>query len=548
MKTSARILIVEDDGLIATEMHQMLTAAGYEVSAAVASGERAVHSAAVDPPDLVLMDITLPGALDGIEAAAWIRARQNIPIIYLTGHADTALIERAKVTEPFGYLLKPFQDKEVQAAIEMALCKHRMEITLQETNQRLEQEISERKQVEEELCKAHAELELRVQARTAELLIAKNAAETANRAKSDFLAKMSHELRTPLNAILGYAQLFKTAQNLSERQQEGLEAIKKSGKQLLSVINTILDFSNIEAGRMELQVSEFHLPELLKRLAEITQIRAAQKGLAFGYEIDPNLPVGVRADEKRLEQVLLSLLNNAVKFTEKGSVTFRVGVNLRVHPARVGVNPRVHPARVGVNPRVHPAEGKHTGIAPTPIIRFEVEDTGIGIAAEQLDEIFLPFQQIGDVYQALEGTGLGLAMSRKLVEMMGGELKVTSTIGEGSVFWVDLPLPEVPGFVLQMKSAEPTIVGYKGNGEEHAALLPVEPQTPSDVTPLISLPPEEIEMLRKVAARGNVKHILEHLTHIESLGEQFLPLVNKLRQLAKNFQVDKIVEILEDRR
>jgi PAS domain S-box-containing protein len=151
MKTKTRILIVEDDGLIATDTHQMLTAAGYEVSAVVASGEQAVQSAADNPPDLVLMDIKLPGALDGIAAAAQIRARRNIPIIYLTGYANGALIERAKVTVPFGYLLKPVQDTEVQVTIEMALSKHRMETALQETNQRLEQEISERKRVAEEL-------------------------------------------------------------------------------------------------------------------------------------------------------------------------------------------------------------------------------------------------------------------------------------------------------------------------------------------------------------------------------------------------------------
>jgi len=158
MKTNTRILIVEDDGLIATDMRQMLTAAGYAVSAVVASGERAVQIAADDPPDLVLMDITLPGALDGIAAATRIRARRNIPILYLTGHADAALIDRAKVTEPFGYLLKPLQDKEVQAAIEMAISKHRMETALQETNQRLEQEISERKRAEEELKTSYEQL------------------------------------------------------------------------------------------------------------------------------------------------------------------------------------------------------------------------------------------------------------------------------------------------------------------------------------------------------------------------------------------------------
>jgi AmiR/NasT family two-component response regulator len=158
MKTTTRILIVEDDGLIATDMHQVLTAAGYEVTAVVASGERAVQTAAADPPDLVLMDIKLPGALDGIAAAARIRTRQNIPIIYLTGYADGALIDRAKVTEPFGYLLKPLQDKEVQTTIEMALYKHRMETALRETNQRLEQEISEHKRAEEELKNSHEQL------------------------------------------------------------------------------------------------------------------------------------------------------------------------------------------------------------------------------------------------------------------------------------------------------------------------------------------------------------------------------------------------------
>jgi CheY-like chemotaxis protein len=151
MKKTTRILIVEDDGIIATEMRQMLLSSGYEVTSVVASGKCAVKAAEKDPPDIVLMDIKLPGALDGIEVAKQIRASHDIPVIYLSAHSDKDLINRAKITEPQGYLLKPVQGNELRIAIEMALYKHQIEMKLKETNQRLEQEINERKRAEEEL-------------------------------------------------------------------------------------------------------------------------------------------------------------------------------------------------------------------------------------------------------------------------------------------------------------------------------------------------------------------------------------------------------------
>ncbi len=274
-------------------------------------------------------------------------------------------------------------------------------------------DITAQKQAETEMSQALAEAE---QARIE--------AENANRAKSAFLANMSHELRTPLNGILGYAQILSRDKSLTAKQKEGIDIIQRSGDYLLTLISDVLELSKIEAGKVEIYPIDFHFTDFIQEITEFFKMRAQQKSLAFIYEPLSHLPIGIRADEKRLRQILMNLLSNAFKFTNKGGISLKVGYHDRK-------------------------------------IRFQVEDTGIGIAPDELEKIFLPFQQAGDQKAQIEGTGLGLAITKKMVELMGGELHVDSTLHHGSTFWFALELPDVSDLLKSEKKEPGVIIGYE---------------------------------------------------------------------------------------
>lgn len=341
-------------------------------------------------------------------------------------------------------------------------------------------------------------LEQIVKERTIELEIAKEAADSANKAKSQFLTNMSHELRTPLNAILGYAQVLKTNDD-QIKLQKGLDIIQRSGNHLLALINDILDLSKIEAGKLELDYEPFHLDGLLNGLIDTFKVQANKQGVEIIYKSIGQIPKLVYGDAKRLRQVLFNLMGNAIKFTKNGMVSL-----------------------------VAQSSSSNK-------IRFDIIDNGVGIASENLSKIFESFEQVGTPIDMQSGTGLGLSISKKLVAIMGGELNVASTLGKGSNFWLEIDLP---AYV----SATP--INLELEDAYHDAVPSAIASHPSSFTK-VAIPDRQIMLeLIKLAEIGDLESLQTRINQLEQSDANLQDFVKEIMKLIKGLQLRKILYYL----
>jgi signal transduction histidine kinase len=391
------ILIVEDEEIVAADLGNKLRQLGYDVCGSARRGEDAVALARERDPDLVLMDIRLAGAMDGVEAAEMICHELGLPVIYLTAHLDGPTLQQAKVTEPFGYILKPFETRELEMHIEMALYKHKAERALREAQAKLQ---------------AHADdLEKTVARRTAKLQ------ETVTELEH-FSYAITHDMRAPLRAMQSFAGLLEQECAGCQRvfSQTYFQRIKMASSRLDQLITDSLNYS--KAIRQEFPLEPVDLDELLNGLVETYPNLQPDKA---DIHLEPNLPT-VLGNQAALTQCFSNLLGNAVKFTKPGArPQIRVWTQ---EPSPLNSHP------LGAAKR---SEDSSTNIHQH--LRIWVEDQGIGIPQDSLQRIFGTFQRAAKGY---DGTGIGLAIVHKVVHRMGGEVGVESVEGQGSRFWVDL--------------------------------------------------------------------------------------------------------------
>ena len=414
--------MVDDNETNCELLSRQLEGQGHIVATAM-NGQQALRMLKAMPYDLMLVDVVMAG-MSGFELLQQLKEHQewrHIPVLMISALDECDSAVKCIELGAEDYLCKPFNPTLLQARIGACLEKKRLrdqEIRLQqqvaERTLELEREIIERKRAEVAAC-------------------------AANKAKSSFLANMSHELRTPLKIILGFTQLMIRNGSLTPQQQGYLDTICRSGEHLLNLINDVLEISKIEAGKAVLNENNFNFCSFLDSLQQMLRLKAESKGLQLVFDLVPDLPQYIRTDENKLRQVLMNLLGNAIKFTQKGSVTLRL--------------------RYGQ---------KQT---TPPLIKFAVEDTGSGIAATELYSLFEPFVQTETGCNSQEGSGLGLSISRKFVRLMGGDITVDSKLGEGTVFKFDIQTSAVELDELQATEPSQQVVSLEAGQLKYRILV-----------------------------------------------------------------------------
>ena len=413
-----RILVVEDSRTQAERLRLLLTTEGYEVEVAM-TGADGRRMAEASLPELIISDVTMP-EMDGFSLCQAIKsteATRHIPFILLTARASPADIIRGLECGADNFVPKPYLDDHLLGRIrrifeQLELRKRdrlEMQVVLTLRNRKVVV-TADRQQIMEllfstfdEMSRSHDELA----EANRELEEARAEADRANQAKSEFLSRMSHELRTPLNAILGFAQLLER-DGMTPGQQRSTQQILQAGHHLLELINEVLDIARIEQGRLGLSLEPVVLAEVLHEAVGLVAPLAGERGIVLSAD-GSRWPGRVLADRQRLRQVVLNLLSNAIKYNRDG------GAVVISCPPPAG-----------------------------DLVTVRVEDTGPGIPAGMMDRLFQPFERLGAEQLAVEGTGLGLALSKRLVELMGGTIAVDSTPGQGSAFQVTLAVARRP--------------------------------------------------------------------------------------------------------
>ena len=411
----AAVLVVDDDEAVRETVCDILEIAGID-AAAVGTAEAGVAWCEAHRPELVVVDQRLPDAAGTDLAGRLKRIRPDLSILLLTGYvsAESAIAAVGVVDE---YLTKPVPPAELVKAVRSGMERSRLR--------------GENQALLERLRLTNAQLEATVEERTSELLEARDRAMEASRLKSEFLANMSHEIRTPLNGVVGVADLL-GGTALTAEQREYVNVLVSSGEALLVIINDVLDLSKIEAGKLELEETEFNLVEVVDEVATLLGRLAFAKGVELVAVVDPALPELVTGDPLRLRQVLTNLVGNAVKFTDHGEVVVRAGLT----------------------------EEALTPPSPSPRSRcwFSVSDSGIGMSPDDLPRLFSTFTQLdASDTRRHGGTGLGLVISQRLVRLMGGDITCESALGRGTTFRFALAFPGASGAA----AVEPSLGGKR---------------------------------------------------------------------------------------